>query len=89
MLTSIRVSLYQKGILNSIEEKRVRRPEVLFAGHALSFGVTYTISVGSMETSVNLAGPSPLTSMLVDLTVSFSLIFNYTLLYVDVDLEQI
>ncbi len=63
VLTSIRVSLFQKGMSDSIEEKRVRRPEVLFAGHDLSFGVTYTIAVGSMETSVNLTGPSPLAFM--------------------------
>ncbi len=60
LLTSIRASIFQKGQVDSIEEKRVRRPEVLFAGHDLSFGNNYTISVGSLETSVNLAGSFPL-----------------------------
>ncbi len=58
MLTSIRVWINQKGQFDPIEEKTVRRPEAIFTGLGLSYGVAYTISVGSLRTSVNLEGPS-------------------------------
>ncbi len=58
MLNSIRVSINQEGHSDIIEEKTVRRPEALFAGFGLSYETVYTISVGSMKTSVILEGAS-------------------------------
>ncbi len=62
MVTPINASLYQKGQQAPIEEKTVRKSEVLFTGLSLSFGSTYTISIGSMETDVDLRGLFAFTS---------------------------
>ncbi len=56
MITSIHASLHRKGQQAPIEEKTVRKLEVLFTGLSLSFGSTYTISIESMETDVELRG---------------------------------
>ncbi len=58
MLTSIRVLINQEGQFDPVEEKTVRRPEAIFTGPGLSYGVMYTIAVGSLRTSVYLKGPS-------------------------------
>ncbi len=58
MLTTIRVLIKQEGRLDPIEETTVRRPRARFAGFGLSYETVYTISVGSMETSIILESTS-------------------------------
>ncbi len=59
MLGSVEATIYRWDKRLFAEERVVRGSEVAVCGYSLAFGVNYTVSIGSMETSIQRIGMMP------------------------------